>query len=378
MKRSLIPLFLAAAAISCPASIIPFQLSPPGTDVAVGLSPSNEVPIVSNSTGSGNAISGGILFDTDTKVLQFAIGYGSAAGFTDLTGSPTTADISGPAAPGQNAGVLFRLDSYIFPSPGPARGGVIFGNIPFPTDQVSNLLAGVTYVNIHTALNPGGEIRGQLVPAVNSPPTVSCGADMMVECGTPTTLTALVSDPDGDALTVVWTVNGTGVQTNTLPAGAPSATTPVSFTGTLPLGTNAVAVLVIDTATNTASCGSMVTVVDTTPPVITSVKANPNVLWPPNHKMVSITLRVGATDSCSAATWKIIGVTSSEPVNGLGDGDTAPDWQIVGDHGLKLRAERSGKGKGRTYTITVRAADTSGNLSAPRSVTVKVPKSQGQ
>jgi hypothetical protein len=46
---------------------------------------------------------------------------------------------------------------------------------------------------------------------------------------------------------------------------------------------------------------------------------------------------------------------------GLGDGGTTPDWTITGDLTLNLRAERSDKGIGRTYTITVEGGDSSGN-----------------
>src|SRR5689334_8619430 len=101
MKTSLFQLL--AAAISSHASIVQFDLSPAGKDSAVGLSPSNQVPAVTNSAGSGNEISGGVTFDTDSSKLTIAIGYGSAAGFSDLTGVPTALHIHGPAGPGTNA-----------------------------------------------------------------------------------------------------------------------------------------------------------------------------------------------------------------------------------------------------------------------------------
>jgi hypothetical protein len=378
MKTSFV--LLLAASLTSQASLIHFELSPPGTDVAVGLSPSNQVPAVTNSTGSGDTVSGGIVFNTDSNTLQFAIGYGSADGFTDLTGPPVGMHIHGPAPAGQNAGILIDLGPYNFPAPNPTNGGVIIGQLVVPSDLVSNLLAGLNYINIHTALNPNGEIRGQLIVAVvtNSPPTVSCPTNATAECGTPAQVSVVVSDPEGDALTVVWTVNGSVVQTSTVPASRPPAMGSVSFMASLPLGTNIVAVTVTDTATNSASCSTTITVVDTTPPVIQPVKATPNVLWPPNHKMVDICVQAQATDTCSHTTWKITKVTSNEPVNGLGDGDTAPDWQITGDHKVKLRAERSGKGKGRIYTITIQATDASGNLSMPATVTVSVPHDQGK
>jgi hypothetical protein len=67
------------------AEVLQIDLSP--TNGVSGLSPINEVPAVTNSSGSGGEISSGITFDTETSTLSLAIGYGSAAGFTDLTGS---------------------------------------------------------------------------------------------------------------------------------------------------------------------------------------------------------------------------------------------------------------------------------------------------
>jgi uncharacterized repeat protein (TIGR01451 family) len=118
------------------------------------------------------------------------------------------------------------------------------------------------------------------------------------------------------------------------------------------------------------------TPVDTTPPKIESLGARPNTLWPPDHRMVPVTASVAASDICDTASkCQIVSVSSNEPVNGLGDGDKAPDWQITGDLTVNLRAERSGSGPGRTYTITVQCTDTSGNNST-KTVAVTVPHDQ--
>jgi hypothetical protein len=371
--------FLLSAALSSQAAIVYFDLSPAGTEAALGLSPSNQVPPAANSTGSGNAISGGIALDTASDVLQVAIGYGSAAGFTDLTGAATAMHIHGPTGTGTNAGVLVSLVPYSFPAVDPTKGGVIYGNILIPTNVVSDLLAGLTYVNIHTALNPGGEIRGQLIPVKvsNAPPLVVCPTNSTLECGTEAQVTVAASDPDGDAFAVVWYLNGLPVQTNLVAASSPPVSTNLTLSGQFPLGTNVVAVVVSDTASNTVSCSTFVTVADTIPPVVTNLVAVPNKLWPPNHKMVDVQVRAMVTDACGPVSWRITRVTSNESVNGQGDGNTSPDWQITGDHKLKLRAERSGRGNGRVYTITVVSTDAAGNQSAPKTVAVTVPHNQG-
>jgi hypothetical protein len=56
----------------------------------------------------------------------------------------------------------------------------------------------------------------------------------------------------------------------------------------------------------------------------------------------------------------------------LGDGDTGPDWEVVGPNAVRLRAERSARGSGRVYTITITATDSAGNAST-QTVNVTVP-----
>lgn len=107
-------------------------------------------------------------------------------------------------------------------------------------------------------------------------------------------------------------------------------------------------------------------------PLISAVTASPIALGPPNHKMVSVTLNYTVTDNCGPIATKLQ-VASNEPINGTGDGDTAPDWTVVDEHHVLLRAERSGNGSGRIYTLTITATD-SADQSSIRDVVVSVPK----
>jgi hypothetical protein len=145
-----------------------------------------------------------------------------------------------------------------------------------------------------------------------------------------------------------------------------------------PLGVTTVTFTATDGSGNVTKATTTVTVVDTTPPVIHAVVASPDSLWPPNHKMVPVTLTVDVSDICDATpSCKVISISSNEPIDGKGDGHTSPDWTIIDNLPVQLRAERSGHGDGRVYTITVRCTDDSGN-SATRSVNVVVDHDQGK
>jgi hypothetical protein len=117
-------------------------------------------------------------------------------------------------------------------------------------------------------------------------------------------------------------------------------------------------------------------VVDTTPPAISPVTPSLASLWPANHKMVAVSLSYTVSDIDGVqGCW--LNVTSNEPINSLADGDTWPDWTIVDATSVLLRAERTGTGEGRFYTITVACADPTGNSSVATTVVI-VPKSQGK
>ena len=103
------------------------------------------------------------------------------------------------------------------------------------------------------------------------------------------------------------------------------------------------------------------------------VSATPNLLWPPNHKYVNVEATVVANGSFDTSpTVALVSVTSNEPDNGTGDGNTVSDIVIVDQDTFELRAERSGNGTGRVYTITYEVMDDCGN-SAIQSATVSVP-----
>lgn len=116
---------------------------------------------------------------------------------------------------------------------------------------------------------------------------------------------------------------------------------------------------------------------DVTPPAAT-LTLSPAQLWPPNHRMVDIDVALVASDAAGGpVTIEGPFITSSEPPNGTGDGDASPDWSVGSDNRVSLRAERSGRGGGRVYTLTYRVTDVVGN-SREVSATVTVPKSMGR
>jgi CHRD domain len=111
------------------------------------LKASTEVP-PTQSTGTGTVTAS---YDTATKVLTWDGTY------SGLTGEPTAAHFHGPADVGKNAGVAVWISTKGSPFPSPFHGTATLTD-----SQAAELMSGQWYANIHTAANPGGELRGQM------------------------------------------------------------------------------------------------------------------------------------------------------------------------------------------------------------------------
>ena len=122
-------------------------------------------------------------------------------------------------------------------------------------------------------------------------------------------------------------------------------------------------------------------------PIQGSIMPSDGTLWPPDHTMRSVILRVaGLSPQKPDVSYRITGVSITEysskpgPSGGYVDlyqaNNFEPDVEITGPLSLNLRAERAGKSQGRTYTIHVLAMDCSGAYAFD--VAVAVPHDQGQ
>jgi len=204
----------------------------------------------------------------------------------------------------------------------------------------------------------------------NSAPHVAPTGGGVYEIFTPVVLGGFVSDFDGDVLAYAWTEGSTVLASGsqaTAWGGDPVALPDLAFNG-FDLGQHTVSLRANDGVNVEVTSDIVVEVVDTTVPTLAPAPDR-TILWPPDHTMVGIAIKANASDNAGGPVTLAATVSSNEPEEGLGDGDTAPDWtepeidQVAGMITLQLRSERSGFGDGRTYTIVITATDESGNSS---------------
>ncbi len=100
---------------------------------------------------------GNVTYDTDTNLLSWTISYENLTGGVVSPG----AHFHGPAAPGATAGIKVFISDGDPPDP---ATGVFTGSATIDEADEPDLLGGLWYVNLHTAMNQSGEIRGQVVP----------------------------------------------------------------------------------------------------------------------------------------------------------------------------------------------------------------------
>jgi N-acetylneuraminic acid mutarotase len=202
----------------------------------------------------------------------------------------------------------------------------------------------------------------------NEPPTAEAGVSRTLECehplGARTILDGSASfDPDStpgtldDIASFDWFVDYGQPSQHLLGHG-------VSVEVQMPLGVHSVTLRVIDYAGEVDTDEIAVTVLDRTPPGLT-VDLSPTVLWPPDHSLRTIEAVVNSHDVCGETSFELVSITCNEPDMERGRSELGDD--IVGastgapDTQFMLRAERSGYGNGRIYSITYKATDASGN-----------------
>jgi hypothetical protein len=209
-----------------------------------------------------------------------------------------------------------------------------------------------------------------------SPPVAHAGADQTVECtgdsSAQVTLNGSAStDPNGDITTYEWFEHYGTPEQVLLDTGA-------IVDVVLSDGQHVITLRVTDATGASSTDEVIVTVADTQPPTV-EIAVSPSKLWPPNHKLVPVHVRLHVTE-CSAFTVTLVSVTSNEPDNGLGDGDTTGDIQGAetgtADYDFLLRAERAGGGSGRVYRIVYSVVDAGGVETLVRA-RVTVPHDQG-
>ena len=217
----------------------------------------------------------------------------------------------------------------------------------------------------------------------NSPSVVSPGGMGTYQIGEDIVFIAEVSDYDGDALTYWWCENSYVYNSGTITtiAGGSPVNLPVyTKVGGLSLGEHTITLKVED-GINSVAKSIIIEVIDTQAPTLKPT-LNKSILWPPNHEMVDIVIDPNAQDDSGVVNLSA-DVASSEPEETDGDGNTISDYtepiidQTTGIITLQLRAERSGKGTGRTYTIAITASDSSNNTSSAE-VKVIAPHDRGK
>lgn len=221
----------------------------------------------------------------------------------------------------------------------------------------SSFLAGATLVTCTAVDSLGNESSCSFTVNVGGgggeAPEIECPDDMVVTCA------------PAEGIEVDFDVTAVD---DTDPA--PTVTCDPPPGNVFPVGETLVTCTARDSDGNESTCSFTVTVEEAEEGEISSARARPNVLWPPNHRWVDVTLDVDMDGGCvdgSDIEWTVTRVTSNESVNGTGDGNTSPDW-IITDDGVRLRAERSGNGSDRIYTVFFEGDDGSEG-----SVRVRVP-----
>lgn len=307
----------------------------------------NEVP--ANSSTATGTIKGA--YNSITNRIFYSIT------FSGLSANSVVAHFHTPAIPGTNAPPVIAHAGF----PTGVTSGTYSKSDVLTDGQETNLLGGLFYSNIHTTLLPGGEIRTQIFfDAPFVAPQSTCVLFIAI---------LMYNDPGlcTRSISLRQNAGGNPVAPVTYKVGGLVIPSTYNF----PVGTTIVTATAINGG-GFSTCTFGVIVYDGEGPTISGLHADPDMLWPPNHKMKDVEVSYTATDNCPGTANCVVTVTSDEPQSGTGNGDASPDWVVNNNHHVQLRAERAGSGDGRVYTIRVRCTDQNGNVSE-ENTTVTVP-----
>jgi Tol biopolymer transport system component len=257
------------------------------------------------------------------------------------------------------------------------------GECPLDLGPLPDFLAGEHILTLEVNDGKCTSEDEMILTVNNSAPHPAPSGGGVCEINTQFALGGQVSDFDGDPVSYEWLEGGNLLfngSVSTIYGGQP-VDLPGHIFQCLVLGNHEVTLTAFDGVNTTiGSIPINIQVVDTTLPTLSPV-SDKNILWPPNHKMVNVTITANARDNSGGLVTLSALVFSNEPQEGLDSGDTSPDWttpiidQVNGIITLQLRAERSGNGSGRVYTVVIRATDQSGN-SSQAAVDIIVPHDQ--
>jgi hypothetical protein len=313
--------------------------------------------------------------DTFTALLN-----GSNIAF-DTNGNPIDVNTNfgfNPANPNPNTGTTYDGTTGLLEAAGPVVGGSTNTLVLRIEDLGDSILDSAVFLDklrfVFTDDNcePGAQ---QVEPVLTLTPA---DADNPIGTAHTVTATVLTGPFPVDGEDVVFTVTGANPTSGSDVTDSAGVAT-FTYTGTVPGLDTITAFLDLD---GDGVQDANETVMDTAtkewinlPPVCSAVVLDVTRLWPPNHKLRTITAS-GATDPDIGGTVTLVidAITQDEPVNGRGDGNTAPDAVLtspVSDE-ARVRAERAGPGDGRVYRVHFTATDQFG-ATCEGTATVGVP-----
>jgi N-acetylneuraminic acid mutarotase len=256
------------------------------------------------------------------------------------------------------------------------------GEAPLNLGTLPNFSKGMHSLVLEVSDGKATSADEMILTIDNSAPHAAPSGGGIYQVNTSVVIGGQVSDFDGDHLSYQWLEGETVLFSGLIQAinGGTPVYLPYVTINNLDVGIHTLTLRVSDGINKPVSASIAVKIIDTVAPTLAPAP-DKAILWPANHKMVTVTIFANASDNSGKPVSLKASVASNEPEEGLGDGDTYPDWtEPVISNGiitLKLRAERSGRGNGRTYTIMIEAMDDSGNTSTAK-VNISVPHDKGK